>query len=350
MQNSDKYMILLFNNESQPLLEKYQKNVIYLQESIKKLERKNFELNKNLGNVKQGQNNLQKLSGWLNSKIKNYQLERNCKTIRNQNKKLAHINNEITFILSQRQKGLELFKGKWLLPSEIQTRKEAEIGIGDNFNSMSDDDFEYFIAALFSEMGYETKVVPLPDYGVDVLAKKGGRVYGIQCKKYNEKNPVSNKYIQQLLGALDYYKAQEAIFVTTSSYTKNAIKQTKNSRIELWDKTILHEHVEKFLLKKESKEIKGLIEREKLKLTETERAEERKLMEKRRIEQDKTICPRCMGGKRKNRKLCSKCKEEIKRINRRERGRKSTPNFKEPDFSGQSSFNRNPFNRNPFDR
>lgn len=348
MQNSDKY-IILFNNESQLLIEKYQKNVIYLQESIKKLKRENLVINKNLGNEKQGQNNLQKLSGWLNSKIKNYQLERNCITIRNQNKKLAHLNNKIIFILSQRQKGLELFKGQWLMPAEIQARKEAEVGIGDNFKSMSNDDFEYFIAALFSEMGYETKVVPLPDYGVDVIAKKSGRVYAIQCKKFNERNPVSNKYIQQLLGALDYYKAQEAIFVTTSSYTKNAIKQTKNSQIELWDKIILHEHIEKFLLKKESKEIISLIEREKLKLTEKERAEERKLMEKRRIEQDKTICPRCLGGKRKSHKLCSRCKQEIMRINKRERGGRGTPNFREPDIR-EPDFSGSSFYRNPFDR
>ena len=52
------------------------------------------------------------------------------------------------------------------------------------------------------------------DYGVDVLAKKGGRICAIQCKKFNETNPIPPKYVQQLLGGMNYYKAQNAIFVT----------------------------------------------------------------------------------------------------------------------------------------
>ena len=106
------------------------------------------------------------------------------------------------------------------------------------------------------------------DYGVDVLAKKGGRICAIQCKKFNEKNPIPPKYVQQLLGGMNYYKAQNAIFVTTSTYTPNAIKQTKNSRIELWNNPILHDYVKKYFLKKEPSEIIGLIEREKQKKTE----------------------------------------------------------------------------------
>ena len=88
MQDSDKKNIS-FNNESQPLLEKYQNNVISLQESIKKLERKNLEISKNLNDKKQDQNTLQKLSGWLNSKIKNFQFEKNSKNLQKQNKNLS---------------------------------------------------------------------------------------------------------------------------------------------------------------------------------------------------------------------------------------------------------------------
>ena len=41
------------------------------------------------------------------------------------------------------------------------------------------------------------------DYGVDVLAKKGGRICAIQCKKFNETNPIPPKYVQQLLGGMN---------------------------------------------------------------------------------------------------------------------------------------------------
>jgi len=70
-------------------------------------------------------------------------------------------------------------------------------------------------------------------------------------------------------------------------------------------------------------------------------------MEKREIEQDKTICPRCLGGKQKNRKFCSKCKREMRRKPRRGRGgREGEGNFDfNPDFGGLSSINWNPYDR-----
>jgi hypothetical protein len=70
-------------------------------------------------------------------------------------------------------------------------------------------------------------------------------------------------------------------------------------------------------------------------------------MEKREIEQDKTICPRCLGGKQKNRKFCSKCKREMRRKPRRGRGgRGGDGNFDfNQDFGGLSSINWNLYDR-----
>jgi len=355
MQNSDDNNIL-FTTESDALLKKCQNRVFFLNESIKNHERKNFEIQKNLNNQKSNQNDLncrtEKLILELSEKmeylkkIKNFQsffgllililklvgakiqsgfhwiilkfyffsFERNRKTIQKNNEEIVHLNDKISNIFSQRQKGFEIYKGEWLYRDQILARKEAEIGLSDNFNSMSDRDFEFFIAELFNEMGYETQVTPKSaDYGVDIIAKKGREKIAIQCKKFNEKNFVPNKSIQQLLGSMAYYNANHSIFVTTSYYTKNSLKQTKNGQIELWDKDTLHGHVKKYLLKKDASKIFSAIENAQMKENEKKARAKLELEEKKERQRDKTICHECGGRKLKNRKICSRCKNARKR-------------------------------------
>jgi HJR/Mrr/RecB family endonuclease len=365
MQNSDQN-IISFNNESQPLLEKYQNNVISLQESIKKLERKNQEIANNVIKQENEQNNLhikleklgmeyserkkyfteikkfhsifsllvtllkiiiidlQKLSGLLNLKIKNFLFEKNKKTLQNNQEKVTQFKNKISFISSQREKGLELYKGKWFSLKEIELKKEAEIGLSDNFRSMSPRRFEFFIAALFEEMGYEIDVTPqTADRGVDVLAKKNGEIVAIQCKKFDEKNPVTNKSIAQLIGSAQYYCATRSIFITTSYYTKNAQEQTKNARIKLWDKVDLHEYVKTYLLNKDITKFHEHIDdlEKKERTTRQNVKEEKYRIAQTKIEQKKAKnrCPYCGGRMQKGRTMCSMCKQERKRERERNR-------------------------------
>jgi len=110
---------------------------------------------------------------------------------------------EETFEKSQREKGLELFDGKWVDKKEIPKLKEIQIGLDKNFQNLSPYNFEKFIAKLFKAMGYETRVTQASnDYGIDVVAEKGNEKIAIQCKRYRPGNPVSNRDIQRLLGAM----------------------------------------------------------------------------------------------------------------------------------------------------
>ena len=194
--------------------------------------------------------------------------------------------------------------------------------MSDNFKSMSDRRFEFFISGLFEEMGYETTVTPkAKDRGVDVIAKKNGEIVAIQCKKYNEKSRVSNKEIAQLIGSAHYFSATRSIFITTSYYTKNAQEQTKNARIKLWDKVDLHEYVKTYLLNKDiSKflqhvgdlEKKDRITRQNIK-KEKDRIAQEKIIQKKA----KNVCPYCGGGMQKGRTMCSNCKNRRRRERRR---------------------------------
>jgi len=156
------------------------------------------------------------------------------------------------FELKQRTAGFEIFDGKWVKKEEIPKLKELKVGLDNNFKNMSPFQFEEFIAKLFRAMGYQTEVTKKTgDYGIDVIAKKGNDILAIQCKKYHEDNPVGNRDVQRLLGAmrLKGIKANHSVLITTSHFTVQAKEQAEDNAIELWDKHLLHEMVRKYLMK-----------------------------------------------------------------------------------------------------
>jgi HJR/Mrr/RecB family endonuclease len=155
------------------------------------------------------------------------------------------------FESKQRKKGLELFEGRWIKKEDLFRLKEIKLGLENNFANYSPYEFEKFIAKLFDVMGYQTKVTPKSgDYGIDVLAKKSGEVLAIQVKKYNIGNPVGNRDVQRLLGAMQYknFKANHGLLITTSHFTVQAREQAKECPIELWDKHDLDKIIKKYIL------------------------------------------------------------------------------------------------------
>ena len=100
-------------------------------------------------------------------------------------------------------------------------------------------------------MGYETRVTQASnDYGIDVVAEKGNEKIAIQCKRYSPGNPVSNRDVQRLLGAMQLksVRATHSIIITTSHFTVQAKEQAKECTIELWDRHDLEKMVRKYLM------------------------------------------------------------------------------------------------------
>lgn len=156
------------------------------------------------------------------------------------------------FAKSQREKGLELFEEKWVDKKEIPKLKEIQIGLDKNFQNLSPYEFEKFISKLFNAMGYETRVTQASnDYGIDVVAEKGNEKIAIQCKRYRPGNPVSNRDVQRLLGAMQLKNVQatHSILITTSHFTVQAREQAKECAIELWERHDLEKMVRKYLMK-----------------------------------------------------------------------------------------------------
>jgi restriction system protein len=82
-------------------------------------------------------------------------------------------------------------------------------------------DFEKLCASILYDQGWATKLHGgSGDQGIDVEARKGGKLVVIQCKKYS--SPVGNKAVQEALAGKVHIKADYAAVVTNTTYTKGA--------------------------------------------------------------------------------------------------------------------------------
>lgn len=161
---------------------------------------------------------------------------------------------EEEFERAQKEKGLVKFishagQEKWGTRLEVARWREIEVGLSNNFAEYSPFEFEEFIGRLFQKMGYIVDVTQkTADYGVDVVARKGDEAIAIQVKQYAHGNNVGAKDVQQILGAMWRFKANQSIIITTSGFTIRAREQAKEAPVELWDKRTLHEMVRKYFI------------------------------------------------------------------------------------------------------
>ena len=97
-------------------------------------------------------------------------------------------------------------------------------------------EFENLCAECLRKSGYRNVQVTKAsgDYGVDILASKGGHRYAIQCKYY--KNPVGNSAIQEVVAGMHYYNCDKAMVMTNSTFTKNAKELANANNVKLWEK------------------------------------------------------------------------------------------------------------------
>lgn len=126
-------------------------------------------------------------------------------------------------------------------------------------NNLSPTKFELFCRALMKKMNIEVDeekgVVPVGDGGIDgygYLTTDDFRTtrVAIQAKKWNSNNLVSSPEIDKFRGAMDKFRADYGIFITTSSFTRGAKKasRTGTSVITLIDGDHLIDLIAKYEL------------------------------------------------------------------------------------------------------
>lgn len=104
------------------------------------------------------------------------------------------------------------------------------------FQDLSPIDFERLIKFLLEKKYSRAEITNASgDFGADVIAYTSSHEKIIcQVKRYKKGNKVGNKYINDCIGAIEYYNGDKGLVITTSSYTKSAKEIAGKADIELW--------------------------------------------------------------------------------------------------------------------
>jgi len=107
-------------------------------------------------------------------------------------------------------------------------------------DKMSGTEFEEFLLVHFKQMGYRSRLTPVTtDYGADLVLEKDDVKTVVQAKRWGQK--VGVEAVQQILGAMGYYKASKAIVITNNYCSKNAHVLADSNNIEIWNRDTLQE-------------------------------------------------------------------------------------------------------------
>lgn len=106
-------------------------------------------------------------------------------------------------------------------------------------DNMEGHDFEYWCADLLRKNGFvDVEVTPgSGDQGVDVLAKKDGLKYAIQCKCYS--SDLGNKPVQEVNTGKAIYRCQVGAVMTNRYFTPGAKEAAEATGTLLWDRDTL---------------------------------------------------------------------------------------------------------------
>lgn len=108
----------------------------------------------------------------------------------------------------------------------------------DRIDKFTGIEFEHYVAYLLRIQGYEAEVTPpSSDKGVDVVARKGGKKFAVQVKRYDGKVP--QDAVMQVIAGQTYYACDAAMVVTNSFFNQNAIEYADRTGCMLVNRSTL---------------------------------------------------------------------------------------------------------------
>ena len=110
-----------------------------------------------------------------------------------------------------------------------------------DLDQISGADFEALSCDILVANGFEfaENTQASVDFGVDVLARREGITYAIQCKRYD--SPVGIDAVQQVYAGRAYYECHVAMVLTNQYFTGSARKLADKIGVVLWDRDMLEE-------------------------------------------------------------------------------------------------------------
>jgi len=113
---------------------------------------------------------------------------------------------------------------------EVTTSKDSSLSIQwEDLIKMSGYEFESFIGNLFRTLGFNVEETGYSrDQGADLVISKGNFKIAIQVKRYSEGNRVGNRAVQEITAAINYYKADKGMVITTGDLVVLRVMQHHN--------------------------------------------------------------------------------------------------------------------------
>lgn len=127
-------------------------------------------------------------------------------------------------------------ENKWRMEQQRLSETDYELS---KIDLMDGHEFEHWCADLLEENGFSNVEVTVGsgDQGVDVLARKDGIRYAIQCKCYSK--DLGNKPVQEVNSGKIIYHCQIGVVMTNRYFTKGAKDAADATGVLLWDRNKL---------------------------------------------------------------------------------------------------------------
>jgi restriction system protein len=114
-----------------------------------------------------------------------------------------------------------------------EERKRSRL-VSQNLRPLAGVEFETSLSALLKGHGFDVLgTAATGDQGADLVAKKDGKKIAIQAKGYS--GTVGNAAVQEVVGALRFYNADEGWVVTNSTFTTAARTLARANNVRLID-------------------------------------------------------------------------------------------------------------------
>lgn len=121
---------------------------------------------------------------------------------------------------------------------------DSQAGL-ETLRALSWQNFEHLVGEAYRRRGYTVEEIggSAPDGGVDLVLHNGGGKTVVQCKRWRTAQ-VGVSPIRELYGVMVAEKAERGIFVTSGTFTPDAIAFARGKSLELVDGSALAKLVE----------------------------------------------------------------------------------------------------------
>ena len=190
------------------------------------------------------------------------------KKIQQRNQEKNNINKDM-LIINRDESNDELTPSETIEISFQKIKNKIYNEILDTIISKTPREFEKLVVELLQKMGYGGEIQNSSevtqytnDNGIDGIIKEDvlgfGRIY-IQAKRYQRDSKIGREDLNKFVGALAVAQSNKGVFITTSSFNKNAIeyanKLNNNTTLVLIDGEQLAKYVYEYSLGMQTEQI-----------------------------------------------------------------------------------------------